>query len=105
MSQMLMIPDPSPGHTYNRTAAEQMCEEPGSTKSSRKYSLFNIDQCGVLQESEPSSTEDGDLKPVVKPQKQAGLANNTVLVQTTPIPGPQSSITFVVVCMTKLPSY
>ena len=75
-----MVQDPNPGYIYNRTGAEQICEEPGSTKENRQYSLFNIDQCGVPQQSSPTSTEDGDLKPIPKPQKQdpADLVNNTV---------------------------
>ena len=77
-----MVQDPNPGYIYNRTGAEQMCEEPGSTKENRLYSLFNIDQCGIPQESDSDSTSDGDQKPIIKPQKQtpAELANNTVKV-------------------------
>jgi len=84
VSQLFMVQDPNPGYIYNRTGAEQMCEEPGSTKERRQYSLFNIDQCGIPQEADSDSTSDGDVKVVIKPQKQTSeeLVNNTVRVHT-----------------------
>ena len=71
-----MVTDPNPKDPlYFQSAAEQMCSI-GDTKDP---ALFNPDRCGVLQRADSTNTDDTDLQPVPKGQKQA-LPNDTVRV-------------------------
>lgn len=59
-----------------------MCYIGKENKESNNFALFNPDRCGVKQNADPDSTNDGDVKPIVKGQKQdaSTLVNDTVRV-------------------------